>query len=769
MDRVEQALSQWIIRRRWWLLLLLPLLVVWAGNGMNKLYFSGDYRVFFSADNPQLRDFEQMERTYTKNDNVIFLLKPVEGDVYQPRVLAALEWLTEQSWQLPYATRVDSLNNYQHTEAEGDELIVRDLYENGAALSPAQLNEVRRVSLGEPLLNGKLVPDSARVTLVNATIHLPGKDEIREVPEVVFAARELQNRFREAYPDIEIFLSGMVVMNANFSESSMADMQTLVPISFAIMLVVLGVLLRSLAAIFATLLVIILSIIAGMGLAGYIGYPITPPSAISPNLILTMAIASSVHVLVSFNHHLNLGRDKHQAMAESLRVNLQPVFLTSLTTTIGFLSLNFSEVPPFRHMGNIVAFGVIASFFLSIGFLPALMCILPIKPKNNADPGHRFMRRFGDWVIQRRKPLLWTNGGLILVLLLFLPLNQLNDVFVRYFDERVDFRQATDELDRHLGGLYRLDFSLGADRPNGISDPEFLRQVEQFAQWLRQQPEVTQVTSLTDIFKRLNKNLHADEQQWYRLPDQSDMAAQYLLLYEMSLPFGLDLNDQIDVAKSAIRLSVSTRVLSTQEILDLQTQAEDWLAANAPKLHNMSASPTLMFAHIGYRNIRSMLIGTTLALLLISLLLVIALRSIKIGLISMIPNLVPAAMGFGLWGLLVGEVGLSLSVVTGMTLGIVVDDTVHFLSKYLRARREGGLSSEDAVRGAFEQVGMALLVTTVVLMAGFLVLALSSFYLNAGMGLLTAIVLGFALLADFLFLPPLLIKLEKSEESCRVG
>jgi predicted RND superfamily exporter protein len=168
-----------------------------------------------------------------------------------------------------------------------------------------------------------------------------------------------------------------------------------------------------------------------------------------------------------------------------------------------------------------------------------------------------------------------------------------------------------------------------------------------------------------------------------------------------------------------------------------------------------------MFAYIGQRNIRSMLTGTTVALVLISLVLVVALRSLKIGLVSMVPNLAPAAMAFGLWGMLVGQVGLGLSVVTGMTLGIVVDDTVHFLSKYLRARREQNLDSADAVRYAFSTVGMALWVTSLVLVAGFMVLSQSSFKMNSEMGLLTAVTISFALLADFLFLPPLLMRIDK--------
>ena len=181
---------------------------------------------------------------------------------------------------------------------------------------------------------------------------------------------------------------------------------------------------------------------------------------------------------------------------------------------------------------------------------------------------------------------------------------------------------------------------------------------------------------------------------------------------------------------------------------------------NIPQLKAVGASPTIMFAHIGMKNIISMISGTTIALFLISLILVFALKSWRYGLLSLIPNLVPAGMAFGIWALVSGEIGLALSVVTAMTLGIVVDDTIHFLSKYLRARREKGLGAEDAVRYAFSTVGVALWVTSVALVAGFLVLATSSFKLNSGMGLLTAIVIAIALIVDFLLLPPLLIKFD---------
>ena len=374
--------------------------------------------------------------------------------------------------------------------------------------------------------------------------------------------------------------------------------------------------------------------------------------------------------------------------------------------------------------------------------------------------------RIAEFVINKRRGLFWGMGVVIVFLIAFIPRNELNDVFVEYFDETFAFRRATDFMSENLTGIYDLHYSLGAGEDEGISDPVFLSKVDDFANWYRQQPRVVHVSVLTDTFKRLNKNLHGDDDSFYRLPDGRQLAAQYLLLYEMSLPYGLDLNNEINVGRSATKMSVTTETLSTNEILKLTSDARTWLKENGlPSMQVEGSSSTVMFAHIGSRNIKAMLTAAAGAMVLISLILIVALRSVKFGLLSLIPNLVPAAMGFGLWGLINGQVGLALSVVASITLGVIVDDTIHFMSKYLRARRERGLTGPEAVRYAFHTVGTALLVTTAVLTAGFFVLAQSHFKVNSDMGLMTAITIVIALVVDFLFLPPLLMKLEeKSDE-----
>jgi predicted RND superfamily exporter protein len=483
-------------------------------------------------------------------------------------------------------------------------------------------------------------------------------------------------------------------------------------------------------------------------------------------IIPTMAIADSVHVLMNYVLSMRRGESKHDAMVDSIRVNMQPVFLTSVTTAIGFLSMNFSDAPPFHDLGNIVAMGVMIAFMLSVTFLPAVMMILPDRQKVQETISSRLMGRFAEFVIARRTRLLLIMGLGSLLLISFVPQNELNDDFVKYFSERIEFRRDADFASENLSGLYLISYSVNSGLEGGVSEPEFLRNIEEFANWYRSQPEVIHVNVLTDTFRRLNRSMHGDDPSWYQLPEQRELAAQYLLLYEMSLPYGLDLNNQINIDKSATRMTVMLRNMTTRSVLALEQRAQQWLRNNAPvAMHNEGASPTLMFSHIGARNIRSMLLGTTIALILISLILIFALRSLKIGLLSLIPNLIPAALAFGAWGIVVGQIGLALSVVTGMTLGIVVDDTVHFLSKYLRARREKGLNSQDAVRYAFNTVGLALVVTSIVLIAGFFVLTFSAFQLNSNMAFMTAVTIFFAIVADFLLLPPLLMALDGKEHS----
>ncbi|WP_343565280.1 efflux RND transporter permease subunit [Kiloniella sp. b19] len=765
MDNLWVSYGKAVIRWRWLVLLLSLVAVLGAASGGRHLAFTSDYRVFFSDENPQLNAYESFQDIYTKTDNILFVLKPENGTVFTPQWLETVRELTEQSWQIPSSIRVDSITNFQHTEAEEDDLIVADLVEETAQLSQEDLEKIARISRSEPAIMKRLISDDGRTTGVSVTLQLPQDDGTALRSAVEFAER-MANDLREAHPDLEVALTGLAPLSNSFPRASQADMQTLIPLMFGIIVVALLLFLRSVVGTIMTLLVVIFSAMSAMGFAGFTGIPLTPPSASAPTIIMTIAIADCVHILVTMFHEMRHGKSKRDAIVESLRVNMQPVFLTSITTAIGFLSLNFSDSPPFGDLGNISAVGVMAAWVLSVFFLPAIVAILPVRVKAVPAEKSSVMERLGEFVIRQRQKLLIGMSALIIGLTSMISLITLDDRFVEYFDESIPFRVDSDFTRENLTGIYQIEYSVGSGDSGGVSDPDYLLRLEEFAQWYRTQPGVIHVNTITDTMKRLNKSMHADDQDWYILPDNRELAAQYLLLYEMSLPYGLDLNSQINVDKSASRITVTLDNVSSNDMRLMAEAGREWLRENG--LEPMVAEGTgasVMFAYIADRNIKSMLGGTALAFVLISFSMVLALRSLKFGLISLIPNMVPAAMAFGVWGLFVGQVGLAVSVIAATSLGLIVDASVHFLSKYVRARREREESPEDAIRYGFKTVGMALWVTTAVLVMGFAVLAFSSFSLNADMGLLTAITIGFALLVDFLLLPPLLLAFDRKRQS----
>jgi predicted RND superfamily exporter protein len=761
-DRFIQKYIDWIIRWRWLVVITTLLITFFLANGAQYLSFDTNYRVFFGKDNPQLQTFEALQNIYTKNDNILFVITSENNEIFSPKTLDAVEKLTTESWQIPYSIRVDAISNFQHTRGVEDELIVEDLVENALQKSSEELKNVKVIALSEPIIFKRLLSENANVTGVNVTLQFPGND-ISEVPAAVGKARDLAHEIEATYPGLKIYITGVAMLNAAFSEASMSDMQTLTPLMYLAMFIIMIFALRSVSGTIATMLVVSFSMIAAMGIAGWFRTGLTPPSAQAPTIIMTLAIADSIHILVTLIREMRNGRSKFDAIRESFRVNLQPVFLTSLSTIIGFLTMNFSKVPPFNHLGNITAAGITAAFLYSIIFLPAFIAILPVKVRPVSKKGKSlFMEKIAEFIIQQRRPLFYGGVFVAMALAVFIIKNDLNDSFVEYFDDSIQFRRDTDFTTQNLTGIYQAEFSLGALESGGIGDPAYLSKVEEYANWYRQQPNILHVSTFTDVMKRLNKNMHGDDQTYYRIPESRELAAQYLLLYEMSLPYGLDLNNQINIDKSATRFIVTMEDVSAKEIVHLTEIGEQWLRDNAPEhMFSVGASPSVMFANISRINIRSMINGSIIALLLISGMMIFALRSLKIGLISLIPNLMPAAMAFGLWGIISGKIDIGLSIVMGMTLGIVVDDTIHFLSKYLRARRESNMEPEDAVRYAFSTVGWALVVTSFILVIGFFVLSFSAFSMNGNMAKLTAITLAIALIADFLFLPPLLLRLEQ--------
>lgn len=738
-------------------LLTCAVVLLAALAGLPNLGMTTDYKVFFGPNNPDLQAHEAFEHRFELTETLIYTLEAPDGTVFTPAMLTLLRDLTEAGWQLPWAIRSTSLANYQHTSADGDDILVESLIPDGV-IGATDVRRIADIALDAEEVVDRLVSADGSVAGLFVSTALPHENSEQEIQTVAQAAYALRDEFAARLPGLTIRVTGVTILNDTLAQVMRRDLSVLIPATLAVILVGMLIFFRALLPAVLTLGVIGLSVSAALGIAGWVGITLTDVSTAAMLCIMTLAVADCVHFLVTYAAVSAQGMAKREALGEALRVNFEPITVTSVTTAIGFLALNASESPPFADLGNIVAVGVSFAWMLSIVALPAALLVLPGQMRGRPPTGTAFVSRLGDWVVRRRRLLLPGMAALLLLAVSGISQNRFGENYVEYFPPDNDFRVASQFANDRLSGMQVIEFSIPSAAPGGVNDPEYLRHLDAFAKWFETQAPVRKVISPVSLYKRLNKTMHGDDPAWLRIPDSAELAAQYLLFYELSLPQGLSLNNVVGPDRANARFTVLLDTIDSGAVQDLALQAEAWMRDNfLPAMQARAIGTTLMFARISQRNFQSMVLGVGVAVVLIAMILIAVFRSIGLGLLSMVPNLLPGLAAYGLWGFTVGKLDMSLSVVGSLSLGILVDDTVHFLSKYRRAHRELGMNQADAVRWAFKTVGTALLATSAILVVGFLLFIYSDFSMVQNLGMLTAVAIGLALVCDFFFLPPLLM------------
>ena len=758
VEWLGNRVAEFATTRKFLTIFLCIMLTLIGGYGAKNLSFSGDYQIFFGEKNPELQRFLNFEATYGKADNVSFVIIPKEGDIYQPHVIKAVYDITAQAWNLPFVSRVDSLTNFQHTFAKGDDLIVEDLiFDKEEIELPNQMLRLKRVAENEPLLHKFITAPDGGATIVNSILQVD-RSIAEDVLGTAEMAREIRDKIKEKYPNIEVKLTGASMLSSAFSEVGMKDSETLIPFMYLIIIIVMLIMMRSILAMVSGLFIIILSTIFGMGLGGWTGVELTPLSISAPTIILTIAIADAVHILSAFRQYMYSGIKKQDAIVKAVATNIFPVTLTSITTAIGFLSLNFSDSPPFHHLGNMTAAGIFMAWVLSLTLLPAMINLLPLKYEafNSESSKSSIILSIGKVIYKYRNKAFFGTVFFCIASIALIPRLELNDVWSKYFSPGIDIRDSIDAT-RPFFGTDNIEFIINSGKPQGVLEPEFLDDINRFTIWLKAQPEVAHVYAISDVMKRLNKNLNADDEKFYRIPDNRKLASQYLLVYELSLPYGLDLNDRININRQSTRVTTTIKDVSTVEARTLNEKAVKWMEKN-----NSSGAVTIatgnvsLFNYIADRNIQSMIKGSLFLIAAIFLIMAVSFKSFGVGFLSVVLNTVPILATFGLWAIISGTVGFSIAIVGAVAIGLVIDDTVHLISKFMQAYRHKSKSFRDSILYAFEVSGTAIFATTIILSAGFALLATSSFKPNTDMGLVTGIAILLAMFINFLVLPTLL-------------
>ncbi len=757
--------AKWILARPWFVFSISLLLIFIISAGIAGLEFRSDARVFFSDENPELLELERFEKKYGRENTLVFIVSAREGDLFTPSKLKALTTLTDKAWAMSHTKRVDSVTNFQRVVARGDDIVIDHLYRKEDEISLPDAQALKQAAIQEPMLLGQLLSRDAKVGLVAVEFRLDDTLQGDPAFDLTEQARKIIADFELTQDELDLRLSGSLALDNAFGEAGANDGALLTPIMITLMLFLLWLIFRSVWVVSAITVIMLAAIACGMGVAGMLGIPLSSPSVTAPFIILTLATADCIHLVsaVSRFRRENPDKDKSWAIQQGLKETIRPITMTSLATAVGFFSLMFSESPPFAHLGMIAGFGTLFAWGFSLTLLPVLLRMLPWRVSQQRPLVPESLWIFLHGLVTRH-----TNKVIVTSLVLGLGLaslaltNKLDDRYVQYFDERFDFRNDTDYMNQHIGGFYTIDYSPATD-PDGITEPEYLNQLNRFSDWLREQPEVSHVHSLADIMKTINRAMNGGDEENYVLPSDKYVAAQYLWLYEMSLPMGLGLRDQVTVDKSESRLTVSLYDASTSEMLDLVQRAEQWMGEHTPLLSKTAKATgtSILFSYIGQRNIDQMLKGTLLALLAVSVLLFFLFKSFVLGVFATLANFIPPVAALGGWALIVGEVGMAVAAIVAVTLGIVVDDTIHLIEALRRERKVKDVDHSQAILNAMKNSGPGILITTIVLVAGFSCLAISGFQINAWMGLMTAIVIFLALIFDFLFLPSVVYKTRK--------
>lgn len=727
----------------WWSLALALALVAGLCAGAPRLRADFTHRGFFYADDPYLLEFDAFERRFGNDDAVVVAMHSPSG-IFDTDSARLLTELTERMWKIPDVIRVDSLSNFNWVHARDDDIVVEPLLPE--AFDAGVLAARRKIALEHPVLPGYLVSRDATTALVFARI-VPGFDKPPRAEIIVPEVEQLVAGLRRG--DHSFHISGGPPLTAAFKRVAEHDMKRLLPAALGTAMLFLFLVLRSLAGVVLPVLVLCLTIAATFGFAGWADLELTTMSTAVPSILIAACVADSVHILVHYYEARKRGLGRHAAALESLSLNLLPTFLTSFTTALGLASFATAQLKPVAGLGYMAGMGAMIAWVLTYLFLGATLFLLPLRvgrvPAEVHERDARWAARYTAWLARHRPRLLVVAAVASAAAAVLAARIEVNSDPFKYFSRAVPIRSANEFVEAQVGGARGVELVVESGREEGIKDPGFLRKVEALQHWAEQQKGITRTVSILDVLKSMHRSLNGDDPAFYRIADDREAIAQELLLYSMSLPVGMDLNDRMTVKQDALRITVLSTIPTSREAVAMV----EAMVAKAASL-GLTVKPTgkyFLYQRTQDYVVQAFVGSFGLAFALIAVVMTVFLRSLRLGLLAMIPNVVPVIFGGALLVVLGQPLDLGTVIVASVSLGIAVDDTIHVLANYNRLRR-AGLSGLEALQGTLAHAGRALVFTTAILVLSFGGFVLADFTPNLWFGLLTAFVLGLALVTD---------------------
>jgi predicted RND superfamily exporter protein len=798
-ERIERWMAAWgrLVYRRARLVLLLVVAAVSAlASQLPRIEFDTSTESFLHADDPLRVTYDAFREQFGRDDLILIAIET--DDVFQLPFLEKLRAFHEDlEREVPNLEEVRSLVNARNTRGEGDELVVGDLLEDWPE-TPAELAEIRRIALANPLYRDQLISRDGRYTTVlietNAYSALGGEVDALagfDEPEATAAGARNGRRFiteeenaaivaaveaivaRYDAPGFRISTSGTPVMVEVLQQAMQTDIARFTGLAVLTIGLFLALLFRRPAGVALPLVTVGLSLVTTLSIMAIAGSPITIPTQILPSFLLAVGVGYSVHVLVIFFQRRRAGAGKEDAIAFALGHSGLAVVMTCLTTAGGLVSFASAEIAPIASFGVFAPVGVLMALLFTLVLLPAFTAVLPMRQKREPAGratllfSQRLLVRTGDFATGHAPAVTLVSTGLLCAALLGASLLRFSHNPIEWFPEGHPFRESVDLMNREFRGGVFMELLVDTGRENGLQDPEILKRMEAVrsdASGIQMGDiYVGKTIGLTDVVKETHQALHENRSEYYEIPDDPRLVAQELLLFENS--GSDDLEDLVDTSFSRGRMTMKVPFVDAVQYRDFIDTANARFAEILGDDVQLTLTGLMVIMGRTLRAvITTMARAYVIALAIITPLLILLIGRVRIGLLAMIPNLTPIILTLGLMGWAGVPIDAFTLLIGSIAIGLAVDDTIHFMHNFRRYFEASG-DVRRAVHETMTSTGQAMLYTSLVLSAGFFIYTFATLHNLFYFGLLTGLTIIFAFLADVILAPALLALVARSAES----
>ena len=755
-------ISEFVVTYRLPLLTVFVFFLVLAGYGLTRLEVNPNNRVFFGETDDHYQDLLEFEAEFDSNTKILFAISTPEALFQNSDSAEAIRWLSDQAWLLPRVVRVDSLQTYPHVQADEDGLLVEPLLEHVCPESGCQ--EAKSSLLQKPQFINRFLSRDFKTVAVIATVDFDMNDA-QAVSVIQLEAENLASMFKKVFPNLEIHYTGGVPMMQAFVDAANKDVSTLVLMAGLVLAALLFLFLGGLMPMLFMLGLGVSSIIISMGMAGWSGHVVNTATATVPLIVLTLVIASSMHVFLHIvrETQLHTSEQVRACVRSAIESNWEPVLLTAITSIVGLLSMTFVSSPPIQQLGLWSAIGVATGAILTLTVVPAALSYLEhIRPSIVLQRVQQLLNNYSrrlevDSVSRMPVYLLFSVMSLGVVGLV------VDEDFVRYFDTDGSFRSNAEAITEKLASPYHIEVVVDSLKSEGVFDADSVAAVRKVTKFLREHPLVANVFSITDVFDEV---VTAFGSKPGLVPP--DELAQYFLSFELSLSQGQSTTDFVDMNHRKSRISVLLRDCSMKDIRELDEEIRSWIAREfSGPLEIKVTGEGVPTAYLSSDSISEVTIGIVLSLVFSSVLLGIVFRQLRIAVAILSATVIPIVCGFGVWGWTVGTIGMAATLVIAVTIGVVIDDSIHLVYRFRDGLRRLDLTTWGAAAYSVHRTGAAIVTTSIVLAGGFGVLLLSGFRMNSTFGICTALVILLALIFNLIIMPRILVWAVTPEEGSR--